>query len=114
MNVSFLDVLFCCKQLDLQLDKMGDDSFRKALERFRASLTSDEDDEFRFTKLEDVHVAIHAVQAEHGPRKSMPNLNRIKGFLEAMKQLEEVLKIFLNVSGMVAFIWVQSFLLYQP
>ena len=85
---------------------MADDTFRKALERFRAGLTPDDEDEFHFTKLEDVHKVIHSIQTEHGPRKSMVNLNRIKAFLEAMEQLEKVLKIFLNVSGMVAFIWV--------
>ena len=86
---------------------MASHAFPKALEKFRATLTADEEDEFRFTKLEDVHAAIHSLQTEHGPRKSMPNLNRIRSFLEAMEQLEKVLKVFLNVSGMVAFIWVQ-------
>jgi hypothetical protein len=36
----------------------------------------------------------------------MMNLGRLSAFLEAMGQFEIVIKIFLNTSELVAFVWV--------
>ena len=35
----------------------------------------------------------------------MMNLTRIKAFLEAMEQFEQIVNVFLNVNDFVAFIW---------
>lgn len=82
-------------------------SFRRALTRFTASLTSEEEADFKFTTLTDVQEVLGKIQDEQGARKKMMNLHRIQIFLEGMEQFGEVIKVFLNTSPLVAFIWVR-------
>lgn len=79
--------------------------FQKVLDPFLARLTSDEKEDFQFTSLNDVQVAVMKIQAEQGQRRSMRNLTRIKGFLEAMEQFGKVVEVFLNASEILCFIW---------
>jgi len=82
------------------------DSFSKSLARFREKLSEEQKQQFSLSSLEDVELAIQQIQDRIGPEKKLRNFTRIRKFLEAMKQVEELVKIFLNVNEVVAFIWV--------
>jgi NADH dehydrogenase/NADH:ubiquinone oxidoreductase subunit G len=83
------------------------DSFSKSLEKFRDNLSEEQKQEFSLSSIEDVELAIQQIQERIGPEKKLRNFTRIRKFLEAMKQVEELVKIFLNVHEVVAFIWVR-------
>jgi hypothetical protein len=83
------------------------DSFGKTLARFREKLSEKQIQEFSYTSLKDVEDAIKDIQERLGPEKKLRNFSRIRKFLEAMQQVEQLVQIFLNVHEIVAFIWVR-------
>lgn len=85
--------------------------FSKALETFRDGLTKKQQAEFSTITSQDVELEVERIQRQYGPTKKLRHMRRISKFLEAMKQLEQVISVFLNVSSAVAFIWVSLRLL---
>ncbi|KAK4162972.1 hypothetical protein QBC43DRAFT_345576 [Cladorrhinum sp. PSN259] len=69
-------------------------SFQQSLQRFRARLSDDQKRDFGMTNIEEVKATIGDIQDRIGPK--IRNLARLKGFLEGMKQVEELVTIFLN------------------
>lgn len=86
---------------------ISDTAFQRALRRFREGLTEDQRQQFATATLDNVRVEIGHIQNRYGPAKRLRNLNRLSRFLEAMSQFEQLAVIFLNVSEVVAFIWVR-------
>jgi hypothetical protein len=84
---------------------ISEDSFQKAFTSFSSRLTKKELEDFKFSSINDVRVAVMAIQEEQGRRKKMMNLTRIQKFLEAMDQYGKVIEVFLNASSMLCFIW---------
>lgn len=82
------------------------DSFARALERFRGSLTKEQQEQFSGTDLDAVTKQIQNIQDELGAKKRLRNFNKISKFLEAMSQVEQLVQVFLNVHETVAFVWV--------
>lgn len=82
------------------------DAFEKAVVEFKRTLTPDELNEFAGTTLRDLEIRIMAIQSKQKSSRTMQNLARIKGFLEAMETYSKVLDVFVNVNDFVAFIWV--------
>jgi hypothetical protein len=97
--------------LSYNMTRRPDTTFDRALDRFRGSLTEEQKRDFSSTTLEDVKLEIQKIQHRFGQEKKLRNLRRISKFLEAMKQVEQVVTIFLNVHEVVAFIWVNPHLL---
>ena len=83
-----------------------DSAFIRALERFKAHLSPAEQDEFGVASLEDVQKTIAHIQQTQGSERRMRNLTRIKAFIEAMDQYGKIVEVFVNVSDIIAFIWV--------
>lgn len=83
-----------------------DSSFDRALKSFRDSLTEEQKDKFSTTRFDDVETEIQKIQHRFGSEKKLRNPRRLSKFLEAMKQIEQVITVFLNVNEVVAFIWV--------
>lgn len=83
----------------------ADANFQQALVKFKKRLTKEEEEDFKFTSLEDVVVEVNNIQERQGQRKEMMNLPRIKRFLEAMAQYEKIIEVFLNASAMLCFVW---------
>ena len=83
------------------------DSFCKSLSKFRENLSEEQKQQFSLSSIEDVELAIQQIQERIGPEKKLRNFTRIRKFLEAMKQVEELVMVFLNVHEVVAFIWVE-------
>ena len=80
-------------------------SFQKTLTSFKNRLTGSELQEVQCDSLSDLYVIINRIQQEQRDQKQLMNLNRIKLFLEAMQQYEQVINVFLNAHNFVAFIW---------
>lgn len=94
----------------MSLNPVG--SFDNSLAKFRSTLTENQKEEFKFNSIEDVKHAIQQIQDRIGPEKRLRNFTRIKKFLEGMKQVEELVKVFINASEVVAFIWVIGFSIF--
>ena len=84
----------------------SDSGFQRALTRFKCHLSAAEQEDFGVTSLEDVQRTIAQIQQTQGSEKRMRNLTRIKAFIEAMEQYGKVVEVFLNVSDIIAFVWV--------
>ncbi|KAL6857875.1 hypothetical protein ACO1O0_005319 [Amphichorda felina] len=78
------------------------DSFSKSLERFRQRLSEDQRREFLLSNLKDIKRTIQQIQDKTGSEKGLRNLNRVKKFPEGIKQMEDLVKIFINVSEVTA------------
>jgi hypothetical protein len=89
-----------------------ENTFNKALERFRDSLTEEQKRQFSATRFEDVELEIQNIQHRFGLEKKLRNLKKVSKFLEAMKQIEQVITVFLNVHEVVAFVWVSAHALF--
>lgn len=81
------------------------DAFDDVLSKFKTRLSKRESEDFQFSSLEDVRVAVVAIQDEQGHKRKMMNLTRIQAFLEAMEQYGKVIEVFLNVSSVLCFVW---------
>ena len=80
--------------------------FQRALTRFKSHLSPAEQEKFHVTRLEDVQETIAHIQASQGSERKMRNLTRIRAFVEAMEQYGKVVEVFVNVSDIIAFVWV--------
>ena len=85
----------------------SDTGFQRALVRFKDRLSPTEREEFSVTSLEDVQRTIAHIQDTQGSERKMRNLTRIKAFVEGMEQYGKVIEVFLNVSDILAFVWVR-------
>lgn len=85
---------------------MSNTVLNRAVEKFRQNLTDEQRQLFTASSLEKVNAEIQSIQDRHGSRKQLRSLSRISKFLEAMTQIEQLAQIFLNVSEVVAFVWV--------
>jgi hypothetical protein len=83
-----------------------DNEFSRVLTSFTQSLTEEQQDDFRFSTLEDLQTVINTIQKKQGSERKMQNLTRLKSFLEAMEQYGYVIEVFLNTSEFISFIWV--------
>ena len=81
------------------------ESFQNALAKFQANLTEEQRRQFRVCSIEDVKEAIKGIEDKLASRRRQRSMLRISGFIEAMKQLAQVIEVFLNVDPAVAFIW---------
>jgi len=85
-----------------------DNAFNKALQRFQDGLTDEQKRQFSVTTFKDVESELQHIQDRFGSEKRLRNFKKVSKFLEAMKQIEQVVKVFLNVHEVVAFIWVSA------
>ncbi|KAK8004951.1 WD40 repeat-like protein, partial [Apiospora arundinis] len=87
---------------------MSNTVLTRAVEKFRQDLTDEQRQLFTASSLEKVNAEIQSIQDRHGSRKQLRSLSRMSKFLEAMTQIEQLAQIFLNVSEVVAFVWMAS------
>jgi hypothetical protein len=88
---------------------LPDSEFRRAAESFKSTLPKDDQDDYSCTTLEDLKIAVHEIQESQNSNRKMQDFARLRAFLEAMEQYDKVVNTFLNVSGLLAFIWVSPF-----
>ena len=82
-----------------------DENFQKAVGRFRAILTPQQQRDFQVCSIQDVTKAIQEIESRWSSQRRQRNMNRMSKFIEAMSQLSEVMDRFLNVNAAVAFVW---------
>ncbi|RSL59060.1 hypothetical protein CEP53_005924 [Fusarium sp. AF-6] len=80
-------------------------SFERSLDRFRDYLSKDQKQQFNAANFQDLDAAIQEIQAKLGRDKRLCNFRRMEKFLDAMKHVEQLVTIFLNVHEVVAFVW---------
>ena len=85
------------------------EALKEALEQFRdefkSRLSTEQRRRFRFATLDELEEAIYKIQEAQAEDVMLRSLPRIQGFLEAMKSLDRVVKIFLNTNDYLGFIW---------
>jgi hypothetical protein len=79
--------------------------FAQSLREFKSKLSPAEQMTFQLTTFEDLQKTILEIQERHASVRKIRNLNRLKSFLEAMKQYGDIIEVFLNTSEFVAFVW---------
>jgi hypothetical protein len=62
--------------------------------------------EFEMTTLPDLKRALTSVQRKHVSERRVRNMGRLSRFLDAMDQYGKVIEVFLNVTDVLAFVWV--------
>jgi hypothetical protein len=77
--------------------------FQQAVDKFKKNLTPEDQNEFKYTTLEDLQRDILNIQNKHRNR----NMMRLKVFLEGMEQYGRVVEVFLNTSAILCFVWVR-------
>lgn len=87
-------------------------NFERSLDQFRDYLSGDQKQQFNAANLPDLNAEIQKIQARLGRDKRLCNFRRIEKFLDAMKHVEQLVSIFLNVHEVVAFVWVRLTLEY--
>ena len=80
-------------------------AFQKAVETFGNGLSDEQKAQFATSSLQDVKLEITRIQDRYGSEKKLRNLKRLSAFIEAMSQVEKVIKVFLNVHQVVALVW---------
>lgn len=81
-------------------------TFKRVLDGFIAKLSPEDQASFGATTLQELERTIVNIQQKQKSTRTMQNLTRISGFLEAIKTYEKVIEVFVNVHNMVAFVWV--------
>jgi hypothetical protein len=83
--------------------------FERAVEAFKkkSDLTEAELADFQLTDLQSLHQAINTIQNQQAKDKSLMYMRRLKPFLDTMEDYGQVLKVFLNASNFIAFVWVR-------
>ncbi|KAI1641602.1 uncharacterized protein F4817DRAFT_355288 [Daldinia loculata] len=85
--------------------KPNADSFQRALNRFKQSISPDLAKEFSMCSLSHVQQVCKEIQQKHGSEGKLRYMGRLRGFIEAMEQLGKVIEVFVNASEFVCFIW---------
>ncbi|RMJ07063.1 hypothetical protein CDV36_013332 [Fusarium kuroshium] len=80
-------------------------SFERSLDKFRDYLSKDQKQQVNAANFKDLDAAIQEMQAKLGRDKRLCNFRRMEKFLDAMKDVEQLVTIFLNVHEVVAFVW---------
>lgn len=85
-------------------------TFEKALTAFKtkAGLTQAELKDFQLTSLDDLKLQISIIQDDQRKSKKLRYLKRLGPFLDTMEQYGKIVEVFLNVSDIIAFIWVRE------
>ncbi|KAM0267391.1 hypothetical protein ACHAPA_005933 [Fusarium lateritium] len=80
-------------------------SFERSLEQFRRELSDTEKKEIGGANQKSLEATIQKIQSKLGREHGLCRLTRVEALVRAMKHIEELVTIFLNVSEVVAFIW---------
>ena len=83
-------------------------TFQRALDKFIAAIPPAQRTEFEKCTLKDVHDTIKAIQKTQASEKRMRNMNRLKGFLEAMQNYAQMIDALLNSTIYLGFVWVRN------
>jgi hypothetical protein len=82
-------------------------NFERILAGFKKRLSSEYAELFQLTTFDDLKVSIKRIETDQAARKGLRNLNKIKPFLNGLRQYAEILEVFVQAKPeILAFIWV--------
>lgn len=81
--------------------------FQHVLASFKSQLEPDLFSQFSMTSIRDLKREVLAIQRKHESGRRQQNMYRLNVFLVAMEQYGAVIEVFLNVSNILAFVWVR-------
>lgn len=86
---------------------MGQPSaFQHALATFKTKVDRKLVAEFEMTTLSELKLSLASIQRKHASERRVRNMGRLSRFLDAMDQYGKVIEVFLNVTDVLAFVWV--------
>lgn len=80
--------------------------FQHVLTTFKAKVDPKLASEFEMTTLPDLKSSLSSIQRKHTSERRVRNMGRLSRFLDAMDQYGKVIEVFLNVTDVLAFVWV--------
>ena len=89
-------------------------AFQDAIKNFKstAGLTQAELRDFSQTSLGDLKQCIATIQNDQRASRKLRYLKRLGPFLDTMERYGKIIEVFLNVSDIIAFVWVSSLVFY--
>lgn len=83
-------------------------AFRDSIKNFKATagLTQAELQDFSHTTLDDLRQCIATIQNDQRASRKLRYLKRLGPFLDTMERYGKIIEVFLNVSDVIAFVWV--------
>jgi hypothetical protein len=90
--------------------------FERAVEAFKENSALNEAElvDFQLTDLQSLQQAINTIQNQQAKNKRLMYMRRLKPFLDTMEDYGQILKVFLNTSNYIAFVWVRTLVLPIP
>lgn len=80
--------------------------FQHVLTTFKTKVDPKLASEFQMTTLTDLKGVLSSIQRKHNSERRVRNMGRLSRFLDAMDQYGKVIEVFLNVTDVLAFVWV--------
>ncbi|KAL7267231.1 hypothetical protein RUND412_010191 [Rhizina undulata] len=84
------------------------DSFERALNRFKVSLSAEDSQNFSHTTLEDVHRVIVDIQKEQSKNRTLQSMRRTQPYINGLVQFSGVIEVFVQAQP-VASSYTESF-----
>ncbi|KAL3475095.1 hypothetical protein BJX99DRAFT_259710 [Aspergillus californicus] len=78
---------------------IDDSAFKQALDKFRSKISAQHAQDFQFTTIDDLRIAIAKLQREQMSERRMRNLKRLENFVLKMGQFEQIVAVYLNASA---------------
>ncbi|CAI6242163.1 unnamed protein product [Periconia digitata] len=79
--------------------------FDVVLKKFISPLTDKEKAEFGSTTFHELQLSMARIQMQQSSKGKQRGMHRLEGFLEAMKEFDKVIQVFVNSSEILAFVW---------
>jgi hypothetical protein len=98
--------LFCKASTISAMATSRSSAFQHVLATFKAKLDPELASEFEITTIVDLKRALASIQHKHNSERRVRNMGRLSRFLDAMDQYGKVIEVFLNVTDVLAFVWV--------
>ena len=86
---------------------------KKALDRLKSVLSSEDDRMFSNTSLEDIMREARNIEKEQGSRLGLKNMRRVEPFLRFLESYAGVIEVFCQGYAPMAFVWVKFIVLPQ-
>jgi hypothetical protein len=84
-----------------------DMEFRQVVDAFKTQLTSEELPYFQFNGVGDVLQTLESIQQKHAAQKRLTFMKRVDPFVKTIMAFGKIVEVFLNVSEILAFVWVR-------
>lgn len=88
---------------------MRSTEFEEAMKAFTTGLSPEEARDFKYANVQDLEAAIVKIREKQRSDRKLRFLKRLDPIIKTLRQYGQVIEIFVNVSNVVAFVWVSAF-----